>query len=160
MNRRPLKYACICLNEPIVDTQPALVANDAPPYVALHGGLRSFWRELLDRLVSCWRDPTTTDAQAAAYRGRQYHAALMAMVISGLGNIFTVVALCAFFWDKASQSALIGWVTAVSALAAFNAWLGWSRRHVKVPPPVSRITVILFSIDIALAAFAFSIVPW
>ncbi len=144
----------------MIDTQPALVAHDAPAPQALGDGLRALWRELRTRLVSCWRDPMASEAQAAAYRGHQYHAVLMAMITSGLGNVFMVVALSALFWDKASHSALVAWVAAVSVLAAFNAWLGWGRRHVKVPPAVSRSTIVLYSVDIALAAFAFSIMPW
>ncbi len=147
----------------MIDTRPALAVEDAPLREGLvrePGALRAFTRGLLDRLSSCWQDSTASEAQAAAYRGRQYHAVLMAMMTSGLGNVFTVVALSAFFWGKASQSALIAWVASVSVLAVFNAWLGWSRRHFKVPPAVSSNTVILFSIDLALAAFAFAIMPW
>ena len=147
----------------MIDTRPALAVEDAPPRTGLvcePGVLRTFTHGLLDRLASCWHDPTASEAQAAAYRGRQYHAVLMAMMTSGLGNVFTVMALSAFFLGKASDGALIVWVASVSVLAAFNAWLGWSRRHVKVPPAVSSNTVILFSIDLALAAFAFAIMPW
>ncbi len=147
----------------MIDTQPALAIEDPP----LRAGtahsldaLRKAKRDLVARLVSCWCDPSATEVQAAAYRGRQYHAALMAMVTSGLGNVFSVLALSALFWNKASHGALLAWVAAVSLLAGLNAWLGWSRRHVKVPPAVSRSTIIVFSLDIALAAFAFCILPW
>lgn len=84
----------------------------------------------------------------------------MARVTSGLGNVVTAIALSACFWDTANHGALIIGMTVVSALAAFNAWLGWKRRHIQVPPPVSRRTVALFSVDIALVVFAFAIVPW
>jgi diguanylate cyclase (GGDEF)-like protein len=144
----------------MIDTQPALATADAPERSALLDSLLARARELVHALVSCWRDPSASEAQAAAFRGHQYHAVLRAMVTSGLGNVFTVIALSAFFWDKASHSALIVWVGVVGAVAAFNAWLGWSRRRVKVPPAVSGSTVILFSIDVALAAFAFAVMPW
>ena len=144
----------------MVDIPSCLIANDAPSRSAPQGSLHALWQALLNRLASCWRDPSATHAQAAAYRGRQYHAVLMAMVTSGLGNVVTVIALSAYFWDTADHRVLIIWMAVVSALAAFNAWLGWKRRHIKVPPPVSRSTVALFSVDIALAAFAFAIVPW
>ena len=153
----------------MIDTQPAFVTHDAParPITTdatdatdATDGLRAFWRSLVHKLVSCWRDPSASEAQADGYRGRQYHAVLMAMVTSGLGNVITVLALSAFFWGKASHGALLAWVVSVSVLAAFNAWLGWDRRHVKIPPAVSRSTVILFSLDVALAAFAFAIMPW
>ena len=147
----------------MIDTRPALAVEDPPPRAGMAGeldGLRKITRDLVARLVSCWHDPSVSEAQAAAFRGRQYHAALMAMVTRGLGNVFTVLALSALFWNQASHSALLVWVTAVSLLAALNAWLGWSRRHVKVPPAVPRSTIILFSLEIALAAFAFSIMPW
>ena len=147
----------------MIDTQPALAVEDPPPRAGMArelDALRTMKRGLVARLVSCWRDPLATQTQAAAFRGRQYHAALMAMVTSGLGNVFAVLALSALFWNQASHSALLAWVAAVSLLAALNAWLGWSRRHVKVPPAVACRTIIVFSLEIALAAFAFSIMPW
>ena len=147
----------------MIDTQPAVAAADPPPRAGTVfelDALRKIKRDLVRELVSCWCDPSATPAQAAAFRGRQYHAALMAMVNSGLGNVFTVLALSALFWNKAPHSVFVVWVLAVSLLAALNAWLGWSRRHVKVPPAVPRSTIIVFSLEIALAAFAFSIMPW
>lgn len=144
-----------------IPTSPSsLPAIDAPPAASVPAGVGAWLDEAIAQLVACWRDPGASEAQAGLFRGRQYHAVLMAMVTSGLGNLFTVVVLSALFWSRADHGALIAWMAAVAVSALFNAWLGWRRRGITVVPAASQRTIVLFSADIALAALAFASMPW
>ncbi len=116
--------------------------------------------ELLQRLQACWRDPAASPTQAAAYRGRQFHAVLMAMVTSGWANVFIVLALTVIFWGQASPMAFAVWIASVSLFAIFNATLAVSRRGLSAASPVSVLAVAWFSLEIAGAALAFSVMPW
>ncbi len=144
-------------SDPMPSSLPAI---DAAAAARVPAGLRAWAGEALAQLVACWHDPSASELQASLFRGRQYHAVLMAMVTSGFGNLFTVVVLSALFWSRADHGALIVWVVAVGLLALFNAWLAWRRRGMTVVPAASQRTVVLFSADIALAAFAFASMPW
>jgi diguanylate cyclase (GGDEF)-like protein/PAS domain S-box-containing protein len=141
-------------------SESSLPAIDAPAAASVPAGFGAWVGEAVAQLVACWRDPSASEAQEGLFRGRQYHAVLMAMVTSGLGNLFTVVVMSALFWSRADHGALIAWMAAVGVSALFNAWLGWRRRGMTVVPAASRRTIVLFSADIALAALAFASMPW
>ncbi len=144
----------------MTDKQSTLPAAEAPARLALRHRLLAAARAVATHWASCWRDPAASEAQAAAFRGRQYHSVLSAMVTTGLGNLITVVVLSFVFWHDAPAAAFIAWGVSVGGLAAFNAWLGWRQRHVTQPPPVSQRVIAWFSADMALAAVVASLMPW
>lgn len=112
-------------------------------------------------LESCWRDVSASPEQSAMYRSRQLQVAQKPMVITGLGNIVTALALAMAFWRETGPLIMAAWVLVITAFAAFNAWLAVRSWSPSVNPfGASDRRVLWFSIDLSAASLAFGAMPW
>ena len=83
------------------------------------------------------------------------------MVITGLGNIITALALAIAFWRETGPLIMSVWVLVVTAFAVFNAWLAMrSWKPMVAPVHAGDRRVLWFSLDLSAASLAFGAMPW